>query len=38
MAEGVPFYDEKPSYDQGREVIVEAVRSSEEIMRNNGAY
>eukprot|EP00347_Sterkiella_histriomuscorum_P020751 403336610 len=38
QAEGVPFYDEKPSYDQGREVIVEVVRSSSEIMQNNPPF
>lgn len=38
MAEGVPFYDEKPGYDLGREVIVEASRPTSEINQNNGQF
>jgi hypothetical protein len=39
MVEGIPYDDsEKPSYDQGREVIQEEARSSAEIMANNPPF
>ncbi len=39
MVEGVPFEEsEKPSYDQGREAVVEVARTQAEIMQNNPPF
>ena len=40
IVEGIAFdEEEKPGYDQGREMVVEPqARSSAEIMKDNGAF
>jgi hypothetical protein len=38
MVEGVPFNDDKPAYDLGREVMLEQARSANEIMSNNPPF